>query len=73
MMSTPSTADDLCECQWDVWEITPARFAAGTVGITKVKITTLILLIFYSLSVSNIMQHNSNYLHSSLAEAPTFL
>ena len=75
MMSTPCTADDLCECQWDAWEIMPARFAAGAVGMTKVtqQLPTLILLIFYSLSVFIIIQHNSNYLHSSLAEAPTFL
>ena len=39
MMNILSTANDLCECQWDAWEIMPARFAAGAVGMTKVKQT----------------------------------
>ena len=32
-------AVDLCEHQWVVWETMLARFAAGAVGMTRVKQT----------------------------------
>ena len=40
------SAGDLCEHQWDAWEIMLERFAAGAVVMTKVIYQQL--LIFYS-------------------------
>ena len=64
------SAGDLCEHQWDVWEIMLERFAAG--AVVMIKVIYQQLLIFYSLACLLLYSIIVAFLHSGLAKAPTF-